>query len=124
MTWKHFSYATDPMLACPCCHKEGMNPEFMIRLDGLRDEIDRPIIISSGYRCPEYNDIMSETGLDGPHTTGMAIDTPISGHEAYFLMKIALRLGITGIGVRQKGGDRILHLDKANVTPRPWVWSY
>ena len=124
MTWKHFSYATDPMLACPCCHKEGMNPAFMIRLDGLRDVFDRPISISSGYRCPEYNDIMSSTGTSGPHTTGQAVDIPISRREAHILLKMAMNLGFTGIGINQKGDGRFIHLDTLGGELRPWVWSY
>jgi len=124
MSWKYFSYETDRMLACPCCHKEGMVPEFMQELDRLRESYDRPISISSGYRCPGYNDIMSGTGLDGPHTTGMAIDTPIRGNEAYILLKMAMNMGFTGIGVNQKGGGRFLHLDRLGGELRPWIWSY
>jgi zinc D-Ala-D-Ala carboxypeptidase len=40
---------------------------------------------------------------------------------------VALKHGITGVGVNQKGGARFIHLDDLEPTghfPRPTIWSY
>ncbi len=106
-----------------------MVPEFMEALEKIRMELNKPMIVSSGYRCPEYNDKVSGSGLTGPHTTGRAVDVVCSGGDALKIMELAIKHGMTGIGVSQKGdhSKRFLHLDMLipNMSkPRPWVWSY
>ena len=96
----------------------------MHHLDALREAYGKPIIITSGYRCPPYNDIISSTGTSGPHTTGMAVDVAVDRQNAYNLLKIAMNSGWTGIGVNQKGDKRFLHLDRLGGDMRPWIWSY
>ena len=102
-----------------------MNPAFMEKLQLIREDYGKPLYPSSGFRAPEYNKTVSTTGLHGPHTTGHAVDILISGSEAIRLMEIALRHGITGIGVSQKGqhSKRFLHFDDLTEN-RPWTWSY
>jgi uncharacterized protein YcbK (DUF882 family) len=95
----------------------------------MRREMGIPLVVSSAYRCPDYNDKVSSTGRNGPHTTGKAVDIVISGKEALVLVGLALEHKITGIGVSQKGPmeKRFIHLDTvegADRRPRPWLWSY
>ena len=66
---------------------------------------------------------MSSTGVDGPHTTGRAIDISVNRNEAITVLNAALFLGFTGIGVNQKGNSRFLHLDNLEAN-RPTIWSY
>lgn len=98
------------------------------KLEELRIALNRPMIISSGYRCPAYNKKVSHTGLDGPHTTGKAFDVKISGESAFLLVKLALEFGWTGVGVSQKDSmsSRFVHLDLLHYPayPRPRIWSY
>jgi len=104
-----------------------MSPAFLLQLDQLREAFGAPLIVSSGFRCPSYNAKVSETGMTGPHTTGKAVDFSIDRAAAYRLMRLALDMGFTGIGVQQKGAARFLHLDTltdAPGQPRPTVWSY
>lgn len=126
--WKYFNYETDKMLACPCCGKRGMDDDFMKKLDILRQWVDFPLSISSGYRCPKYNAKLSSTGETGPHTTGKAVDIPISGEKALEMVGEAITLGFSGVGVKQKGphNKRFIHLDTLGPDegPRPWIWSY
>lgn len=126
--WRYFSYETDRMLTCPCCGERGMDADFMLDLDSLRAMLGFPLGISSGYRCPAYNASISSTGDDGPHTTGKAVDIPISGQKALDLVATARKMGFTGIGVKQNGphNKRFIHLDKLSPKegPRPWIWSY
>ena len=119
----HFSKAE---LACPCCGKLP-DPSFMARVERLRVEYGHPLTVTSAMRCPAYNAKVSATGDNGPHTTGHAIDFAVDRGAAYALLKLALTLGFTGIGVQQKGKTRFLHLDDLALSgshPRPRVWSY
>jgi uncharacterized protein YcbK (DUF882 family) len=102
-----------------------MDDAFLASLDTLRERCGFPLIVSSGYRCPEYNERVSETGSDGPHTHGVAVDFAVSRLQAYTLLRAALDMGFKGIGVKQKGerGARFIHLDMM-VDLRPNVWSY
>lgn len=104
-----------------------MQERFLLDLDELRHRYGKPLVVSSGYRCPEYNARVSSTGLHGPHTTGLAVDLSVARTDAYAVLRLALELGFTGIGVAQKGNNRFIHLDSllpATGRPRPTVWSY
>jgi len=104
--------------------------DFMEKVETLRVVYDKPMKVNSAARCPAYNEKVSSTGRTGPHTTGHAIDIGVSGSDAHFLLRIAMKYGnFTGVGVSQKGPHekRFLHFDDltANVgQPRPWIWSY
>lgn len=114
-------------LRCKCgC---GMLPQrdFMEKVQRLRELAGFPMSVSSAARCPKHNAAVSGTGATGPHTTGRAIDLAVDRARAFDVLKIALRMGFTGIGVQQKGGGRFIHLDDlpdAPNQPRPTVWSY
>lgn len=112
---------------CKHCHQNKMDLVFLEQLDELRHVYGKPLVVTSGYRCPDHNAAVSSTGRAGPHTTGRAADLLVSHVEALQLLKLALALGFTGIGVNQKGGGRFLHVDNlpnASGQPRPTIWSY
>lgn len=126
-------YFTDDELKCKCnnCKDKNnanmMNDDFMQMMDNLREKCNFGLIVSSAYRCKLHNADVSSTGLNGPHTTGRAIDILIGRKNAYIVLKNALELGFTGIGIKQTGDTRFIHLD--NLTqydgfPRPTLWSY
>jgi zinc D-Ala-D-Ala carboxypeptidase len=123
--WPHFSQAE---MACKCgCGKCEMVPEFMDELEALRERFGKPLLVSSGYRCPDHNERESPaTGRTGPHTTGKACDFLISGPYALLLLVAATQLKFTGFGVKQHGphNKRFLHLDTIHEGPRPALWSY
>ncbi|MBF0213997.1 MAG: DUF882 domain-containing protein [Magnetococcales bacterium] len=124
--WPHF---TKQEMQCQCgCGAAQMDPAFMDRLEELRKAFGKPMSISSGYRCAAHNLAVAHTGISGPHTTGHAVDIRITSPDAWQLLKLAVGLGFTGIGVSQQGphASRFLHLDDltAPAYPRPWVGSY
>ncbi len=125
MAWDFF---TTKELECHHCKKQEMNSYFMENLVVFRRMLGIPMILSSAYRCPEYNHIVSSTGLKGPHTTGRAIDVKISGENAWKLMEAAFNTGFfTGIGMKQSGNfsSRFIHLDDLpNSFNRPRCWTY
>lgn len=104
-----------------------MDAKFMDRLELLRSAYGDQIKITSAYRSAEHNAEVSHTGAKGPHTTGRAVDIAVQGGSAHKLLKEALALGFTGIGIQQTGGARFIHLDDLTLEdgfPRPMVWSY
>ena len=107
-------------MACSCCGESKMDVRFMDMLQALRSVLDRPLVVASAYRCPEYNNKVSSTGTDGPHTTGKAVDIGISRADAVDLLEKALMIGFTGIGIQQKGTGRFIHLDTLDKR----MWSY
>ena len=119
----------DAELACHCgC---GMLPErdFIEKIEKIRVACGFPIPVTSAARCKTYNAQVSESGSDGPHTTGRAIDLGVHGGLAFMVLKQALLHGITGIGLKQHGpyNKRFVHLDDlpdAPGRPRPSPWSY
>ncbi len=100
-----------------------MQPAFMDKLQQLRTAYGKPMIISSGYRCPKHP-IEAKKASPGAHASGQAADIAVQGNDAHQVLKLAMAAGFTGIGVQQKGGGRFLHLDTLTDFPRPNVWSY
>lgn len=109
---------------CKCGCGFDLTDAFKADCDALREEFGAPLSMTSGARCGSYNQKVSETGPKGPHTTGGAADFSIRGSDAHKLLGIAHRQGFTGIGLKQKGDGRFMHLDKLTAPPRPNVWTY
>ncbi len=125
MTWRYFKFED---FACKCgCGSNLIDGTFIDKLDELRERCGFPIPITSGYRCPEWNQKVSTTGPAGPHTTGHAADLGVRGERAYTVIREALAMRFSGIGINQKGVARFVHLDDLPNTPsspRPNTWSY
>jgi len=125
--WQYFPISD---LVCRCgCGRWEMDHDFMPKIVGLRRTLGFPFIVSSAYRCPEYNARVSHSGMDGPHTTGRAMDIKLHGDRVHALLRLAGDMGMTGIGLSQKGdwAARFVHLDDLSYDvgrPRPWVWTY
>ena len=125
--WPHFSRKE---LECHCgCGQAEMDYEFLDRLESLRTAFGKPMLVTSGFRCPTYNAQVSGTGFTGPHVTGKAVDIAISGEDAHTLLAFAVHHQFQGLGISQKGphNKRFIHLDlieNGPGRPRPRVWSY
>ena len=124
---KHFKHHE---LECRCnCGRNKITRELLDLLEDLRVWYGKPIRLSSAFRCQSHNNAVSSTGTTGPHTTGQAVDILVYGNDAICLVKGALSMGFSGVGVNQKGnrGALFIHLDtlsEPNHCPRPWMWSY
>ena len=121
--WKYF---TEDEMKCKGSGTCEMDPQFMVKLDALRKKFGKPIIITSGYRSPEYN-ISIGGSKNSAHVQGKAADIAVSHADEYKIIGSAIELGFTGIGVSQKGSGRFIHVDTADNTakqPRPHIWSY
>lgn len=137
MTWtaKYFTYNE---MACKCgCGKAEMDQEFMDLLDSLRDILGKPIVITSGYRCPNHP-AEKRKEKSGAHSKGKAADIAVMREDAMEVLSLVFRFNdaaknaeiptFTGIGIQQKGTSRFIHLDSCTMAddglPRPTIWSY
>ena len=124
LKWHWFTFDE---FKCKCgCDENYMREDFISKLDSLRTQLGFPLIVSSGYRCPNHNAKVSSTGLYGPHTTGRAVDFLVAGEKALRLLQTASNRAFTGIGINQKGNHekRFIHLDDLGTGQRPWIWTY
>ena len=124
--WKYFS---EDELRCQGTGQINMNETFMERLIELREKLNKPMVISSGYRSEAHN-IAIGGSKNSAHLKGCAVDVVCYGHLAYEIVKLAMELQFSGIGVKQNGvhAKRFIHIDtmpRHSITsPRPWIWSY
>lgn len=58
---------------CIHCGAVKIDPELIRRLQKMREEIGKPLIINSGYRCPEHNRAVGGA-KDSQHIHGRAAD--------------------------------------------------
>lgn len=123
MDWGRYPNFKESEFACSHCGKTEMDADFMFRLQTLRTRYNKPISISSGYRCPQHP-IEVKKSSSGAHTTGKAADIAVQGAEAHRILMLALDMNFKGIGVQQKGTGRFIHLDDWENPNRPTVWSY
>ena len=101
-------------MTCKCgCGAHEMDEEFMRMLQTLRDEMQGPLKVSSGFRCEDHNQMVSTTGRNVQQTLARATDILISGERAMVLFEKARQIGFSGIGLSQKGNhsSRFLHLE-------------
>ena len=128
MDWP-FTHFTPKEMACRKTDQLKVSKTFMWRLQIIRAKLGHPLRVTSGYRDPQYNAEVSTTGLTGPHTTGHAVDIQVWGRLARALVREAIALGMTGVGIKQHGTfhERFIHLDDLPAgrgINRPYMWSY
>ncbi len=124
MNWADYPNFNEDEFRCRHSGLLQMQPEFMARLQRLRQAFAAPMRVTSGYRHHTHP-IEAAKAVPGAHSTGRAVDVGVEGADALRLIVLAAELGFTGIGVQQKGGGRFIHLDDLGPGwPRPTIWSY
>ncbi len=104
----HFMYSD---FICPCCDMLKIVPGFYTHvsiLEKMRNEIDSPIIITSGYRCKSHN----EEVCGAPRSWHLLFATDITPEDRdqdklETLYEMAINLGFGGIGIYETH----IHLD-------------
>ena len=131
MIWDELKYFKKTEFDCKCgCGKNDMDEGFLKKLDNMRHVLGFPLVVTSGYRCPDYNERVSTTGRNGPHTTGKAVDLSVFGYRAWVVLRYALGANAyPGVGLKQHGAhsSRFIHLDdleQADNRYRPTTWTY
>ena len=113
--WPSFSFYE---MRCKHTGELDMDPDFMDILQAIRNEVGKPMRVTSGYRAATHPEELQK-GKPGAHFHGLAVDIAMPPY-AYELIAIAIKLGIIGIGV----SEGFIHLDVANHAPRPRLWGY
>lgn len=118
--WGRFANFSKEEFDCQETGENQMQHAFMVKLQTLRDVYGKPVVISSGYRSPKHS-IEARKETPGTHAQGIAVDIAVEREDAVKLLRLALSMGFTGIGVNQKGSGRFIHLDTRK---HPTIWSY
>lgn len=107
---------------CSCCGFNNIRQELLDKLEEIRTDYNRPMVINSGSRCPANNK-NNGGAVHSPHLNGWAADIKVSSsNQRYELVMIALTKGVRRIGI----ADNFIHID---VAPLPeWgqdvIWIY
>ena len=94
-----------------------MDPEFIAKLQALRDVWGKPMLVSSGARCATWNAII-HGAAQSQHLLGKAADIVFpDARDIPKFVALAEKLGFGGIGT----GLTFVHLDSRDGHAR---WTY
>lgn len=112
-------YFSEKEFMCKCgCGVSKMQPKLITKLCELRERLNRPVVLTSAYRCSKHP-VEASKATPGQHNRGTAVDIKVSnGSEAYEVMKVAFELGFTGIAL----GRGFVHVDVRDTIPVSWVY--
>jgi len=102
------SYFNLSEFSCPCCNRVMLHPKILIKLIGLRKILERPVYITSGYRCSKYNHQIGGVP-NSYHCIGLAADIKVKDINLITLLEICENIEFAGIGLYEK--KNFLHLD-------------
>lgn len=118
--FKYFTWSEFDQPNLPGSGEKYMSADFIHKLDRIREDVGFPMIISSGYRDPEYNAQIGGV-VGSSHIKGLAADVLAPTDDMkYDIAKSAIRNGITRIG----WGNSFLHLDVDKEKSQQVVWGY
>ena len=93
---------------CPCCNLVMLHPKLLVKLIELRNILEKPVYITSGYRCSRYNHQIG--GIKNSyHCIGLAADIKVKDINLIELLEICENIDFAGIGFYEK--KNFLHLD-------------
>ena len=93
--------------ACPCCGANGMQEEFLKRLEDARTMAGIPFVITSAFRCDSHN---KEVGgkVNSSHLDGWAGDIACNSEQRrYTVFRSCLLAGFRRFGPKKK----FIHVD-------------
>ena len=79
MNTAHFK---EKEFACKCCGQTKPNSELMAVLQLVRIHFNRPVVITSSYRCPKHNKAVGGAEKS-KHLEGIAADIQVKGIESF-----------------------------------------
>ena len=88
--------------ACGCgCGYDDISQKLVDKLQALRDLVGKPIIVTSGCRCHDYNRHIGGV-IDSPHLEGLAADIQVEGISPVTLAVMAHWIDYIRIGIYPK----------------------
>lgn len=83
---------------CPCCGKLLLNGKLPVAIQVLRDNINKPIHVHSGYRCPDHNKGLTNSSKKSQHMLGNAVDFHADGLTPLQLFRAAEKIRLLASG--------------------------
>lgn len=98
---RNFRPETDPKLLCTCghseCDKRSVRQWVLDKVQLMRNDLDRPITITSGGRCPNHPNERTKS-KPGDHQRGFAVDIACDNELLETKLKVlAGRYGATRV---------------------------
>lgn len=123
--WSLYPNFSESEFACSHTGKCEMKKSYMDIIQAIRTEYGKPMSVNSGFR-DKTHPIEAKKSKPGEHYYGACGDYDVPVEDVYLVVNIAIKHGITRIGVSQKeGAPRFLHLGiGAADLPFPRIWSY
>lgn len=119
MGYKLTTHFTSDEFKCKCCGAIKMDPQFMARLETMREIRGRPMFISSGFRCENHNEKVGGVPTSF-HLKGRAADIVcLSSVDRYELVRCAIEAGFRGIGIDKT----FVHVDNRETDVKK-MWAY
>ncbi len=81
---------------CPCCHCVRLCPLLVELLEAVRAQWGKPVVISSGYRCPSHNKRV-KGAVRSLHLEGRAADVLVPFNEQPAVEVFGRRAGFTQV---------------------------
>jgi len=114
---------TDDEFKCPCCGEFVDSlpfRAFLAKLQDARNIASIPFVITSGYRCPEYNKAVGGKS-DSSHLKGLAADIRAqTSSERFAIVNGLVKAGFVRIGM----GRDFIHVDMDMSKPQHLMWVY
>ena len=122
---KSSKYFSEAELRCKQYPEEsqGMDADFMVWLDTLRERMGEPIVLNSAERTAKHSaEAKKADPAAGAHVLGCAVDVRIPNSQyRHRLIKLAFGMGVEGFGME----GPFVHLDMFSGKPgRPCAWAY
>jgi len=118
-------YFSDYEFKCRCgCGLYLPNEELLTKLDALREAMAQPVLVTSGTRCPAWNQKCGGKPSSA-HLSGEAADITTLNAGVFETIKL-FYLAVTAAGFNRAGIDLkkfFIHVDVAKTLP-PGFWVY
>ena len=118
--WSDYPNFSASEFSCKCgCGLADMKPEFMAKLQELRNQVGE-LEITSGFRCRNHP-VENNKKRPGAHSAGLAADIIPLKSRRYDLLTTISDMRFKGIGVAKT----FIHIDEGHpYAYRPASWSY
>lgn len=84
--FKHFR-SSEFACNCGCGHPAKLDAKLLYRLELLRSHFGKPVVITSGLRCKNYNRSLAGSSKTSAHLSGDAADVYIKGVDPKDIVK-------------------------------------
>jgi zinc D-Ala-D-Ala carboxypeptidase len=111
---------------CRCgCNENEIQINVLYYLQTVRNILDEPITVTSGYRCEDHNAFVGGSPTSS-HRSGTAADLAISdsGYGFRLMEAIFVSNRFKRVGYGKMGGVLVLHVDIDSSKDQEVLWGY